>query len=215
MARRAARLLRRAHHQRQRRGRHHQGQGHQTPRLRTPHLQRLRRPRAHSMWWTRTTDASPPNRQEPNSQPALQGQGLGRLGDLGVLLADAATGMSARSKRSSATACRCSSAPTGTTRGARPGRIGGLYDGMCRVLARPRTGVLCTGNARSPASPCSAQIKVDRASRRPRRRQAACGREWRAIAATQRPGYRNSVGARPLPVLDSVRGGPCAATDDG
>ena len=56
---RAARLLRRAHHQRLRRRRHQQGQGHQAPRLRHPHLRRLPPPRAPSMRLNGTTRRHP------------------------------------------------------------------------------------------------------------------------------------------------------------
>ena len=54
----AARLLRRADHQRLRRGRHQQGQGDQAPRLRTPHLRWLPQARRHSL--RLTGHATPP-----------------------------------------------------------------------------------------------------------------------------------------------------------
>ncbi|HEX5923315.1 MAG TPA: ISL3 family transposase, partial [Baekduia sp.] len=71
--RRALGLLRRADHQRLRRGRHQQGQGHQAPRLRHPHLHRLPPARAPSMRLTGPPGATPLNRREPHFQPAPQG----------------------------------------------------------------------------------------------------------------------------------------------
>jgi hypothetical protein len=55
----AAGLLRRSDHQRLRRGRHQQGQGHQAPRLRHPHLHRLPPARAPSMPLTATMRRHP------------------------------------------------------------------------------------------------------------------------------------------------------------
>jgi transposase len=59
LARRAAGLLRRAHHQRLRRRHHQQGQGHQAPRLRDPDVHRLPRPCAPSLRLTGSREGRP------------------------------------------------------------------------------------------------------------------------------------------------------------
>jgi hypothetical protein len=72
----------------------------------------------------------------------------------------------------------------GLRKGARPGWTGGLYDFMRRVLATP-DGRALYRQRQVTIEPVFGQIKFNRAIRRFQRRgRAACGSEWRFIAAT-------------------------------
>jgi hypothetical protein len=69
----AARLLRRAHHERLRRACHQQGQGDQAPGLRAADLRRLARARSPSMRLTGSRSAPPLDRREPSFRPLQMG----------------------------------------------------------------------------------------------------------------------------------------------